>query len=504
MASPAEPRGRWRWRDAALVLVACVLFYWLYLGYSGFSLSEGFRVVPAWEMLDNGDWLVTRMFEQPYLRKPPGMPWAIAGASLLLGRTEFAARSVSALATTLCALLSWGAASRWWGRRAGLCAGLGYALTPLFWMPGRSAEIEALHNVTFLLSALALLRVLQPGPTRFTGVLLALATGSMALVKGPSGIPALVGLLSASLLVQRSWRPLLRPGLWLGFTGGLAIVGIWLGLLTAAVSRQSLAVVTEPASRFLWKPGFELQVLTLPVSALASALPLSLSLLPALLRVPSADEHAARTSRADDAGRTLAWSVLLSLALYCVIGVSNARYAMPALTLVPMVFGFTVSRAAIITAAAHTFISRVLLLHRPAITLAVLALGAAGHAIWFEQRRETRTSGRAAGLALGDVLRTGEVWADEMIDARPEVLLYAQRQAEARGVMLRVRWMPGLGDTLLLPPPGGYLVLRDDDRPREWRQPEFPPYQAADLLKGLQPVFAGQAHNFTFKVYQIP
>lgn len=504
MASLAEPRGGWRWRDATLVLAACVLFYWLYLGFSGFSLSEGFRVVPAWEMLDNGDWLVTRMFEQPYLRKPPGMPWAIAAASLLLGQTEFAARSVSALATTLCALLSWGAASRWWGRRAGLCAGLGYALTPLFWMPGRSAEIEALHNLTCLVSALSLLRVLQPRPTRVAGLFLALATGAMALVKGPSGIPALIGLIGAALLVQRSCRPLLRPGLWLGLTGGLAIVGLWLGLLTAAVSRQSLAVVTEPASRFLWKPGFALQVLTLPLSALASALPLSLALIPALLRVPSPDEHAARTSRADDTGRTLAWSVLLSLALYCVIGVSNARYAMPALTLVPLVFGFAASRAESFTAAAHTFTSRALLLHRPVITLAVLAVGAGAHTIWFEQRREQRTSGRAAGLALGDVLRTGEVWADEMIDARPEVLLYAQRQAQTRGVMLRVRWMPGLGDTLLLPPPGSYLVLRDDDRPREWRQPEFPPYCAADLLKGLQPVFSGQAHNFSFRVYQIP
>ena len=52
-------------------------------------------MVPGWTMLRTGDWWHVEMFGQAYFRKPPGMPWAIAGASALLGETEFAAGAVS-------------------------------------------------------------------------------------------------------------------------------------------------------------------------------------------------------------------------------------------------------------------------------------------------------------------------------------------------------------------------------------------------------------------------
>src|SRR5262245_42956101 len=96
---PPSPFGQ-----AALVVMACLAVYWAGLSHAGLSASEGFRVIPAFEALERNDWLVITLFGQLYLRKPPGMVWAVAVASMLVGETEFAGRSVSALASTLNAL----------------------------------------------------------------------------------------------------------------------------------------------------------------------------------------------------------------------------------------------------------------------------------------------------------------------------------------------------------------------------------------------------------------
>ena len=46
--------------EPAIIFVVCVLVYWIGLGSTGLSLSEGLRAIPAWEMMDSGDYFVTR------------------------------------------------------------------------------------------------------------------------------------------------------------------------------------------------------------------------------------------------------------------------------------------------------------------------------------------------------------------------------------------------------------------------------------------------------------
>src|SRR5688572_8287769 len=154
MGMPTRPA---LWHVLA-VLGVCLLVYWPRLGATGFSSTEGHRVIPAWEMLDTGGWLVPTMFGQAYLRKPPGMAWAVAASSAVLGRTEFAGRAVSAAAATGLALLALVFGGRWFGR--GLPAGLAASLLPLMWASGRSAEIEALHALAAVAAAMLLLDVL--------------------------------------------------------------------------------------------------------------------------------------------------------------------------------------------------------------------------------------------------------------------------------------------------------------------------------------------------------
>src|ERR1043165_6999072 len=124
----------------ALVILIAAFVYLPFLGVRPPDFSEGHRAVPGWTMLESHDWWHIRMFGTTYIRKPPGTPWAIAASSSLFGETPFAARLPSALSAILMSAIAWFYGRRWFG--AGLAAGLAQALTPLFWSPGRTAEIE--------------------------------------------------------------------------------------------------------------------------------------------------------------------------------------------------------------------------------------------------------------------------------------------------------------------------------------------------------------------------
>src|SRR5262249_53552090 len=143
---------------------------------------------------------------------------AIGVSSIVFGESEFSARAPSALAMTLAPLLSFIFATRWFGRPWGLAAGIAHALTPLFFYPGRSAEIESLHNLFAQATMLGCLELLVHGPRRRTGwaFMLSLSFAGMALLKGPSAIPCLAGALIAPCLVRRSLAPLRAPALWGG------------------------------------------------------------------------------------------------------------------------------------------------------------------------------------------------------------------------------------------------------------------------------------------------
>lgn len=486
-------------RAQVLLLAAmAVASTWVGIGSSGISQSEGHRAIPGWEMLRRGEWLITSMFEQVYLRKPPGMPWAVALSSLVLGETEFAARAVSALATTAGAMLTLLYAARWFGSAWGLRAGAAYLLLPLFWAPGRSAEIEALHNTFTLATVLLVIDALLHRASWRTLIAAGLALAGMILTKGPAGLPCVGAAVGACVLVQ-GWGQSRRTAVRLCLTAtlGLGAVGLFALLAAARLRGMDASPVLEPPSRFLWRPDRIGQVLLLPIAAIVSAMPHGL----ALAAVPALPPLAC--VRADRAGRAAAWALALSLIFYMVLGVSNPRYAMPALTLTPLVVVFALCRASAGLAPARGWPAAMV---RAAPALAcVLAVGVVGHAVWFEHRRETRTSGREIGRALGETLEDGsQIWADDLIDTRPEVLYYARQRAAELGRQVRPLWMPRRqGAPLPMPADGHYLALRDDDWPRDLLPPEVPQYEAAGLLTGQPIVFEGPVHKFHFRVYQI-
>lgn len=467
----AEPRSWWWLRPAALVLF-CIAVYWVNLGSTGFSMSEGHRVAPAWEMLESRDFRVARMFGEVYFRKPPGMMWAIAAFSDLIAAPEFAARAVSATACTLMALVAWRFTARRWGPTAGFLAGVLQAGMPILWEAGRAAEIEALHTLGVQLACLGLLDLLLAVPgTAFrirTGAVAACAGGIFLamLTKGPAGLPAVGAVLAAGAFVLHRSRGdaekpgRLLPGLVVAGASLLASVGVlwWIAQGVAAAG----PAVTQSPGEFLWDSTKIGSILLLPLTGLAAALPGSLVLLflPAVWRSRSPHQRTALT---------LILAGVLATFVYAASGISNPRYTMPAAVLWPPALAGVVAPSLIRLKGARAADTVAQTFFAILLAAGILVAGLSDRA---RAGDGGRGSGRPAGLAIGQALAKTpglspmELWADGAVEARPEVLLYARLSAGQAGVDLRPRW-----SSILLrpfaPPPQACVLLRVEKGLRE-------------------------------------
>ncbi|MDX2131373.1 MAG: glycosyltransferase family 39 protein [Planctomycetota bacterium] len=480
---------------AGIVVAVCVLLFFVGMGRSGLSGSEGFRAIPAWEMLRSGDWSVTTLFGTPYLRKPPGIVWAIASSSAVLGETEVAARLPSAIAATLACLLVWGAGTRWFGPVPGVAAGLAMGVVPVVWMPARSAEIEALHNLLVLSAAVLIVdrlafrdAVAWRGRALVAGGL-ALASAGMLLTKGPAGFPALAGLVVGACIAGRGVRPLRAWDAWAGLALGAGVFAWWTVAMRERMERLPVPPVLEDAD-FLWRAGKELDVALLVPAALAGALPWAIALPFALRRGTG--------SPADRAALSVSAGAIAGLACYAILGVDNPRYAMPSVVLVPLVYGAAIRRHAASRGAEHAW-GRRLLLGRPLVPLGFMTLVGVFYCQWYEHWRQVRHSGRSAAVALADVLPDGaSVVADELLDTRPEMLWYASREKEHRGGRLDIAWVPGLPPNAV--PAHAYVLLRCDALPRLNRPPEMEVVAGRRDIQDRPVEHRGAVHKFEYEL----
>jgi len=237
-------------------------------------------------------------------------------------------------------------------------------------------------------------------------------------------------------------------------------------------------------------------MLVLPAAALAAGLPGSLAIAfgwsPAGRAVLSARQRCAEPDADGPSfiARALAWSVLLSLVIFMAAGVSNPRYAMPALGLPAVLAGHAAAVAYSNRDAKGARVWRALTLTRAWIVPALLLVTAAVY-IPLSERQRDRSSGRAAGRAVGELLPEGaEVWADHVVEARPEILLYARARAEEMGRRVAARWRPASpGEPNPSPGPGGFLLLRRDAESGEMAR-----HEAAGMK--LEVIWQGRVHKF--------
>jgi hypothetical protein len=141
-----------------------------------------------------------------------------------------------------------------------------------------------------------------------------------------------------------------------------------------------------------------------------------------------------------------------------------------------------------------------MLLWSPWVWPVILTIAAISFAIWSESRRE-RISGRATGLAIGELLPDGcEVWADGAIEARPEVLAYAVQRAAQLGRAVHPRWI-ALADRPL-PGPGApptFLLLRADELGEEAAA-----YASLVPDPGLTEAGHWSVYKYRFQLLEVP
>ena len=208
------------WILTLTTLRACLLVGLLWagiylpgLGSVPLKHEEPRRALPAVCMLATGDWLVPWIGANPYLRKPPLLNWLIASSYRATGgRSEFATRLPSVLATLALALTVVATGRRWLGTPGAVLAAIFFLTNFAVMESGRLAELEALYVSLTGMALMLWLTAWQRGangwrlwcaPAPF------LALGM--LTKGPVHLVFFYGVVVAVLLVGREWKMLLHP-----------------------------------------------------------------------------------------------------------------------------------------------------------------------------------------------------------------------------------------------------------------------------------------------------
>lgn len=157
--------GAYRIACLGLLLICLFLFFWRLGNIPLFDLDEGVYVAAARQMAISGDIVTPRLNSRPadrpeettvpFFEKPILIYWLSAGSMRLLGLSEWAARLPAALASLLATWAVAWAGTRWFGRRAGLLAGLVYATAPMTVLDARQMTTDSLLVLWFTVALLA-------------------------------------------------------------------------------------------------------------------------------------------------------------------------------------------------------------------------------------------------------------------------------------------------------------------------------------------------------------
>lgn len=228
-------------RRNATIVLAFALLLCATAAFSGEPLSMHEARLPqvSRQMLAEGNWLLPRSGNRPWLERPPLPHWILITWGQLVGRldAEWIVRLPSAMVGALACLLAAQTAARLLGRTRGLLAGLLLSTSYEFQLYAGRAEDEV-YLALLVITAIALLvRVApslrpvnaapaSPGVTALAGIGFFTVLALTHLVRGPLVGTALVGAIVGGYLLgnalsQRRWRALFEPFGWIGWTIGL-------------------------------------------------------------------------------------------------------------------------------------------------------------------------------------------------------------------------------------------------------------------------------------------
>ncbi|MGH9400096.1 MAG: ArnT family glycosyltransferase [Thermoanaerobaculia bacterium] len=211
-----QPEARLDATSRAVAAAAVLLGLYLYLGRLGGTPvqrgNEAMYMFPPIQMLESGDYLVSRYQGEHFLDKPSLTHWIVAASYRVLGVSVFAARLPSAIAGLATVLILGLWVRRRSGGRCGLLAALILMFSFEFVFLGMTFAGDAFLTLGVLVAVLALERasVREDGSDAAWGALCGSALALAFYFKGLVGIVLPVGAVAAALLLDRR-KPVRLP-----------------------------------------------------------------------------------------------------------------------------------------------------------------------------------------------------------------------------------------------------------------------------------------------------
>lgn len=368
-----------RWVALAGLFVLAALYLGEVGGYPLQDPDEGrYAEIPR-EMIESGDWVTPKLNYVVYFEKPPLFYWLVASSFEIFGKSDGAARAVSALAGILTVVMTFFLGQYLLGTRAALFGAGILASSPIFFVLAEALTIDMVLTACMTATMAAFYGAHVAERKRGWILLVSLSAALGVLAKGPVGLvlPGLVAL--TFLLWRRDWKTLgalLRPAPILVF---LVVVVPWFVLVSRANPEfLHFFFVRENFERFTAEVGhpegplFYIPVLLfgpLPWTAVAIGLACTREGRAALAEVPR-----------EAKSFLLLWGGLI-IAFFTVASSKLATYVLPALPPLALVAGAWLDRVVERTALAAA-VAR--WLGTLMLVLGVIALLAAGIAVPLE------------------------------------------------------------------------------------------------------------------------
>ena len=227
------------WRIAGVIAVAAVVYL---VGNGSVALWD--RDEPRYaqtsrQMLQSGDWVVPRLYDEPRTAKPPLIYWLQAFAMAVVGDNAFAARLPSAVAMVLTLALTAAAVWTVTGPRRSAWALLVLASSGMVMVSAKASTTDAALLLFVTTAQWCLYAVWRGRGTWAVWLTMALAVGLAALTKGP----VVLGVMGTTLVAVWLLGLRMRPTGTRTPAAGFAVIGVG----TAEALGTSGGIAADPA-----------------------------------------------------------------------------------------------------------------------------------------------------------------------------------------------------------------------------------------------------------------
>src|SRR4051812_10365276 len=185
MTRPAAHPNRFLPRAGALIVFAAVVYL---AGNGAVALWDGDEpryAQTSRQMLQSGDWVVPRLYDEPRTAKPPMIYWLQAACMAVLGDNSRAARLPSAVAMSLTLALFAAAVRRLAGPRRAAWAVLVLASSVMVVISAKASTTDSVLLLWVTIAQLCLYEVWRGRGTWTVWVTTGVAVGLAGLTKGP-------------------------------------------------------------------------------------------------------------------------------------------------------------------------------------------------------------------------------------------------------------------------------------------------------------------------------